>query len=578
MSFFSLIKPYRRGIFLTLVCIFLANILALFLPWGIKTIIDDVLREGNVPLLRAILLGLFGILVLRTGLNFFQKYTSSIIGERIVGDIRRELYWQVQRLSLAGIRTIAPSQILTRITGDVDSIRRFLFGDALDFIYSVFGVAGIVALLVWLNVRLTVVALLTLPFFIVIYIGMVPRLKDRYGRLRDAYGRMTSRVNEVLGGILTVRAFGGERHEKSRFDASQEAIFKIARRTHATNIALWMGAEFFTSAGVLGVLWLGGEDVVAGRMTAGSLIAFYSYLGMLFAPVLRMVNINNSYQEAAAALKRIDEIFTIKDDIPAAVSPVALPSLRGAVEFEAVSYRYSPHRRALDKLTFAVKPGETVGIVGPNGAGKSTLVGLLLRFFDPEEGRILIDGHDLRDLDLGEYRRRVSVVLQEDFLFQDTVADNIRYGRTDVPLPAVVAAARLAQAHDFIEALPNGYDTLVGERGALLSCGQRQRIAIARALVREPSILILDEATSAMDAMTENRIQQVIKGQGKDRTVFIVAHRFSTIMEVDKIIVLEGGRLVASGRHEELLGRSVFYRQLYQEQFKGSNEASAIAP
>jgi ABC-type multidrug transport system fused ATPase/permease subunit len=299
---------------------------------------------------------------------------------------------------------------------------------------------------------------------------------------------------------------------------------------------------------------------------------------MLFAPVLRMVNINNSYQEAAAALKRIDEIFTIKDDIPAAVSPVALPSLRGAVEFEAVSYRYSPHRRALDKLTFAVKPGETVGIVGPNGAGKSTLVGLLLRFFDPEEGRILIDGQDLRELDLAEYRRRVAVVLQEDFLFQDTVADNIRYGRTDVPLPAVVAAARLAQAHDFIEALPNGYDTLVGERGALLSCGQRQRIAIARALVREPSILILDEATSAMDAMTENRIQQVIKGQGKDRTVFIVAHRFSTIMEVDKIIVLEGGRLVASGRHEELLGKSVFYRQLYEEQFKRSGEISAATP
>ena len=572
MPFFSLIRPYRNGIALALVCLFLTNILALFLPWGIKLIIDDVLREGNVRLLHGILWCLLGILAARTALNFLQKYMSSIIGEKIVADLRRRLFDHVQRLPLVRVQALTPSQLLSRISGDVDSIRRFIFGDALDFIYAVFGVAGILVLLVLINARLTMISVMILPFFAVFYFGLLPRLKDRYSRMRDAYGLLMSRINEVLSGMTTVRAFGAEAYEKVRFDRRQKDIFRIAGGTHALNTGMWIAVEMFSSLGVLAVLWAGGEAVIGGRMTAGSLVAFYSYLGMLFAPLIRMAVINSSFQEASAAIQRINEVLSIGEGLPATASVVSRVPVSGAVVFEGVSFGYVPDRRVIEDVSFCVKPGETVGIIGASGVGKSTLVGLVLRFFDPDQGRILIDGRDLRSLDRNEYCRRVAVVLQDDFLFQDSVLENIRYADPGISLAQVRAAARLCLADEFIEALPQGYDTLVGERGSRLSCGQRQRIAIARALVRSPAILVLDEATSSVDAMTENAIQKAVKASAKDRTVFVVAHRFSTIMEADKIVVLESGRVNAVGSHEALLSRCSFYRHLYQEQFKGSGE------
>ena len=573
MSFFFLIKPYRRWIFLTLVCIFLTNILALFLPWGIKMILDDVLRTRDIHLLRMILAGLFIILILRTGLNFSQKYLSSMIGERIVGDLRKKLYEHIHRLAVTDIQVLSPSQILPRITGDVDSIRRFIFGDALDFIYAIFGALGIIILLVWINPRLTWISLTTLPFFMLVYVHFLPELKGRYVQLRDAYGKLTSRISEVLNGITTVHAFGGESYEQMRFSDSQSRVLKVADKTHSLNTALWISVEFFTSVGILSVLWIGGEDVIASRMTPGALVAFYSYLGMLFTPLIRMVIINSSYQEASAALDRIENILSMKSGPAEEGTPVVLSCAKGgSVTFTNVSFCYTPHQRTLNHVTFTIDPGEVVGIIGPSGAGKSTLVGLLLRFFDPEEGQIFINGEDLRRLDLKAYRHSVAVVLQDDFLFQGSVFENICYGMGHTVRADAAEAARLAEAHDFITALPQGYDTLVGERGVLLSCGQRQRIAIARALIRKPAILILDEATSALDAMMENTIQKAIKGQDKERTVFIVAHRFSTIMDVDKIIVLEDGHLVDAGTHDVLLKRCAFYRHLYEEQFKVGDE------
>ncbi len=573
MSLLSLVKPHRRGIFFILFSIFLSNVLALFLPWGIKIIVDGVLvRSGDALLLRKVLCVLLAVLVVRTLLSFLQKYISSMVGEKIVADLRGRLYAHVHGLALVRIRQISPSQILTRITSDVDSVRRFVFGDALDFIYAVFAVGLILVVLGCINGRMMMWTLLTLPLFVVIYFGGIPRLKRCYGRWRDVHGRLTSRVNEVLGGMMTVRAFGGEVYERKMFEAGQKDVVQAAGQAHALNTALWTGAEFFTSMGVLGVLWVGSADVMAGRMTPGALVAFYSYLGMLFAPLMRMVVINSSYQEANAAFERIADVLNIDDKLKLSAAPVALGDLKGEVVFEDVSFRYLTQQRVLEKVSFKVMPGETVAVVGPSGVGKSTLVGLLLRLFDVEEGRILIDGHDLRELDLDAYRRRVSVVLQDDFLFQDTVAANIGYALEGLSFDKIVAAARVAQAHDFIMALSDGYDTKVGERGVLLSCGQRQRIAMARALVRDPRVLVLDEATSAVDAMTENAIQKAVKDFGAPRTVFVVAHRFSTIMEADRIIVMQEGRLVDVGGHTELLERSPFYRELYLEQFKGSGE------
>ncbi|MFH0754790.1 MAG: ABC transporter ATP-binding protein [Candidatus Omnitrophota bacterium] len=572
MPFFSFIKPYRRSVLLILLCMFVSNILALCLPWGVKIIVDTVLTGADKALLKVVLLILLAVLCMRTALNFLHKYISALVGERIVADLRSRLYAHVHSLPLVRIRQMAPSQILTRITSDVDSIRRFVFGDALDFVYSVFAVGAILIVLGLINGRMMLCAVLIMPLFAVIYFGGVPRLKKRYARLRDAHGRMTSRINEVLGGMATVRAFGATKHECDVFEVRQRDVVQVAGKVQVLNTALWVGSEFFSSAGIVGVLWIGGLDVMSGRLTPGELVAFYSYLGMLFAPLIRMVVINSSYQEALAALERIEDVFRVDEEQADVQAPVVLSGLRGEVVFDDVSFQYEQGRAALKGVSFTVMPGETVAVVGPSGAGKSTLVGLILRLFDAYSGRVLIDGNDVRVLDLDAYRSQVAVVLQDDFLFQDSVEANIGYACAGVTPAQVVKAAKAAQAHDFISALPGGYNMKVGERGVHLSCGQRQRLAIARALVRNPRILLLDEATSAVDAMTENVIQKAVRDFGEKKTIFIVAHRFSTIMDADRVIVLRDGRLEAAGVHETLMVRSDFYRELYNEQFKRVGE------
>ena len=305
-------------------------------------------------------------------------------------------------------------------------------------------------------------------------------------------------------------------------------------------------------------------------------IAFYSYLGMLFTPLIRMVIINSSYQEACASLNRINEIMKVNDEVIERQPPLILTSIKGDIEFNNVSFGYSQGENILKNITFSIKAGETVGIVGESGAGKTTLMNLLVRFFDPQSGEIRIDKHCLKDLALKAYRQNLAVVLQDDYLFSTTVKDNISYGSVDVSEAAIKKAARVAEADSFIDQLKDGYLTLAGDRGMRLSCGQRQRIAIARALLRQPRILILDEATSAVDAITENKIQKSICSYMKGRTVIIAAHRFSTIMEADKIIVLDKGEIVEIGNHNYLLNNQSFYSKLYFEQFKEKDQCSMV--
>jgi len=568
MTFYSLISPYRSKIILVLFFILTANLLSLALPWGIKMIIDDVLIRGDTRLLAVIVLVLTGLLILQMGFNFVRKMTGNVIGERIVCDLREKICWQIHKMSLSSIRTMTAPQILTRITGDVENIRRFIFNDAIESIYAVLSLGLITAVLLWINLRLTLVALLALPLFALMYFRFVPRLKDGYQRARDVNGRLAARINEVLNGIAVVRVFTAEDREKERFSQQQKEMFHVAKGNHALNAGLWTGIDFFTSLGVLAVLWIGGMDVIHHRMTPGGLIAFYSYLGMLFSPLVRLVVINSSFQEANASLNRMNEIMETAGDVPQARSPLVLEQVKGRIEFRNVTFGYSSQEDVLKDITFSVQPGETVGIVGPSGAGKTTLMNLMVRFFDPQKGEILIDGHDLRGLDLTAYRRHLAVVLQDDYLFSGTVRDNILYGNPRASRQEMEEAVQAARADGFIHELTEGYETQTGERGTQFSGGQRQRIAIARAVVRRPAVLILDEATCAVDAMTENEIQKAVCQKMKGRTVFIVAHRFSTIMEADKILVLDGGRIVEFGDHSYLLKKKGFYSNLYLEQFK----------
>ncbi|MFT5388315.1 MAG: ABC-type multidrug transport system fused ATPase/permease subunit, partial [Candidatus Omnitrophota bacterium] len=343
---------------------------------------------------------------------------------------------------------------------------------------------------------------------------------------------------------------------------------------HYLNAWIWVGIEFFTSVGVIGILWMGGKDVIAGRMTAGGLVAFYTYVGMLFAPIIRMVVVNASYQEARAAMGRVNDVMAVDDEVREIKAPITLPKIKGSIEFREVNFAYKACRPILKNISFTVNSGETIGVVGASGGGKTTLISLLLRFFDPMSGGIYIDGTQLTQLNLDEYRKQIAVVLQDDFIFDGTIEENISYGKTEASALEVCEAAKIAQAHTFIMDLPEGYKTAIGERGFNLSCGQRQRIAIARAVIKNPAILILDEATSNVDALTENKIQEAIARHMRGKTVFIVAHRFSTIIDSDKIIVIDKGQIVEMGCHNYLLNKQGFYSTLYLEQFKDEDKAS----
>jgi len=572
ITIISLLKPYRAKLVLILTFIFISNLLALILPWVIKIFIDDILINKDTIQLHLIMSLLVASIFLRLIFSFLKTYMSSLVGEKIVQRLRQTIYEHLPQLSLISINRISPSQILTRITQDVESTRRFLFRDAIEFIYAFFNIGFIIIILAYLNIRLTGIALLTLPMFAGIYFHLLPELQNNHSQLREMYGALSSRMNEFLNGIRVVRSFARYTNEKKLFDQKQKDILHIAKKTHFLNSWVWVGIEFFTSLGVVGILWIGGSDVVANRMTAGELVAFYTYLGILFSPIIRMVIINTSYQEVLASIKRINEILRIDDEVSQPQFPISLSNSAGRIEFLKVNFQYRTQKPLLKDIHFIVEPGETIGIVGASGAGKTTLISLLLRFFDPDKGEIRIDGCNLNKLNLNVYRQQIAVVLQDDFLFSGSIEDNIKYGHLEASQQEVMEAAQIAQAHAFISALPQGYQTEIGERGFNLSNGQRQRLAIARAIIKNPAILVLDEATSSVDALTENDIQKSIHQYMLGRTIFIVAHRFSTIMDADKIIVLDKGRIVEIGPHSDLLQNNGFYSKLYFEQFKDKEE------
>jgi subfamily B ATP-binding cassette protein MsbA len=571
----SFLKAYKRRLFFCFICIVITNLIGLSLPWALKLIIDNVLVARNYHLLNLIAIGLIIVFLLRLYFGFMKEYLSAFVGERIVYDLRSRLHWHLQRLSLPYIEKISSGEVISRIIGDVDSIRNFLFGGMLDFIYSFFNIGFVLIVLFALDWRLTLISSIYLPVFGIAYFKLVPKLEQKHRILRQKYAELTGRLNEVFSGIRIVRAFTRNTYEDAKFTSKQDEIFTQAISTHKLGTWLWIGAEFLSSLGLVTLLWFGARAVLSGRITAGALLAFYSYLGMLFYPVIKIVVINNDYQQASASIKRTTDILEEEQERAKVGKAIVLKEIKGWVTFENVSFSYSDGRSALTDINLNVIPGETVALVGPSGTGKTTIVSLLARFFNPGNGRILIDGYDLRTLDLESYRERIALVLQDDFLFSDTIRENILYGLTvgsdrdsSVIEKKMIQAAKTANAHQFIMEFPQGYETQVGERGIRLSGGQRQRIAIARALLREPAILILDEATSDLDSKSENLIKESLRRLMQGRTTFVIAHRLSTIMGADKIVVIDGGSIVQTGSHFDLIKTEGIYKTMCEEQLQ----------
>jgi len=566
-EFLRLLRPYRKKACFAFISILIANLLGLAFPWVIKIIIDEVLVKKDFFLLNALTAGLVAVFILRFYFGYVREYLVSFIGENIVYDLRGKLYWHVQRLSVGFIENNRTGRLVSGLIGDVDSIKKFLFGGLIDFIYSFFNLFFVLCILIMLDWRLALISLVYLPVFGLTFFKLTPRLKARHSLVREKYAEMTARLNEVFTGIRVVAGFAKERHEADRFSLTQKEIMGTSLEGHRVGIFLWMGSEFITSMGLVTIIWFGARAVFTGRISAGMLMAFYSYLGMLFIPVIKIVVINNYYQEAAASLDRVRIMLSQEPKVKEKKRPIVLDTMRGDLIFKGVGFSYDGKREVLSDINLDVKRSDVVALVGKSGAGKSTLINLVLRFYDPVKGSIHIDGHDLKDCELKSYRSKIAMVLQDDYLFSASIRENILYGNPEAPDVDLIEAAKLANAHQFITELPDGYDTQIGERGIKLSYGQRQRISIARALLRNPTILILDEATSNVDSETERLIvEQAYKNLIRNRTTFIIAHRLSTVTHADKIVFIEDGRIVESGKHLELLDKKENYWKMWTQQ------------
>jgi subfamily B ATP-binding cassette protein MsbA len=566
-DFLSLLKPYKKQVFFAFASILVANLLGLAFPWVIKLVIDEVLPQRNIFLLNALAIALVAVFMLKFYFGYMREYLVSFIGENVVCDLRQRLYWHLQRLSVRYIENTPTGKIISGIIMDVDSIRNFLFGGMIDFIYSFFNLFFVLIILFILDWRLTLIFLFYLPVFSLAFFKLTPRLKDKHTFLRDKYAQLTARLNEVFNGIRIVSGFAQEEYESNEFNRKQREIFQASMGSHKLGIFLWMSSEFFSSLGLATLIWLGGRAVFSGRITTGTLMAFYSYLGMLFFPVIKMVIINNYYQEAAASLERIHQVLAQEPGIKEAQHPILPDKIKGNVRFDNISFNYDNRKEVLSGINLEIKESEVVALVGKSGAGKTTLINLLLRFYEPTEGAIYIDGYNLKELALKSYRSQIAMVLQDDYLFSGTIKENILYGQPRACEADMIKVANLANAHQFILELPDGYNTQIGERGVKLSYGQRQRISIARAILRNPAILILDEATSSVDSQTERLIiegayQNLMTG----RTTFVIAHRLSTITSADKIIFIEDGKITEMGSHYQLLEKKGSYWRMWLEQ------------
>jgi len=552
-NFISLLKPYKKKVLFALSAILMANLLGLAFPWAIKVVIDEVLIKKNSFLLNVLAVGLVVVFILKFYFGFIREYLVSFVGEKVVCDLRNKLYWHLQRLSVKYVDGTATGKIISGIIGDVESIRDFLFGGLIDFLYSFFNIFFVLIVLLVLDWRLTLISLAFLPIFGVTFIKFTPRLKDKHRLVREKYAELTARLSEVLNGIRIVAGFAKERYEAYKFEARQKEIFNASIEGHKLAIFLWMGSEFISSLGLVTLIWFGARAVFSGRITAGTLMAFYSYLGMLFYPVVKMVIINNYYQEASASMERINRLLFQEPDIKEKTRPIKLDEIKGNIRFAGVSFSYNNKREILSGISLDIREQEIIALVGKSGAGKTTLINLLLRFYELTKGEIFIDGYPLKDLELKSYRSKIAIVLQDDYLFSTSIRENILYSKPEACEDDIIEASQLANAHNFIVELPGGYDTKIGERGIKLSYGQRQRVSIARAILRNPAILILDEATSNVDSETERLIiEGAYKNLMRNRTTFIIAHRLSTITYADRIVFIEDGRIMETGTHFNL--------------------------
>ena len=549
------------------------------IPRLLGTAIDSAL-VGGVRADLAILAGvIIGLGLIRGLTGYFQSYLSEGVSQRAAFDIRNEFFEKLQRLSFGFHDKQQTGNLMSKATADVDAVRWLFSMGIIHGLRITLMLAAVAAVLIWMNYRLGLATMSFVPLFVWHAMAMGQKMRGTWMAVQLETGRMTTVLQESLAGMRVVKAFGARRHEEGKFEERAEALAE-----HSYNVAAMFATRgsmmtFFFSIATGVILWVGGREVAADRLTPGEMAAFILYMSMLAMPVRMAGWIVNIFSRASSAGKRIFDVLDAESPVKESADAVEMERVKGKVRFEDVALAYDSGPPAIRNVTFEVESGQLVAILGAAGSGKSTLVHVIPRFYDVSSGRVLIDGMDTREATLASLRRNVGIVLQDVFVFGASIRDNIRYGVDDTTEAEVVRAAEIAQLHDFIVGLPQGYDTPVGERGVTLSGGQRQRLAIARTLLLDPPILILDDSTSSVDVGTEYHIQRALAEVVKNRTTFVIAHRLSTIREADLILVIEHGEVVERGTHEELSRLDGYYRKIYNLQLKPQeDDGSAEAP
>ena len=544
----------------------LADVLA---PWPLKIIFDHILLAkplpptlallqpvldwGTWPALMVATLAIATIALAGGVLAYLQLYTTAKVGHRITWRLRGELFAHLQRLSLAFHRDSRSGELLTKVAGDTNLLRDMFSDWALTLGRHALTLVAMLSVMFLLNWQLALVVAATLPPLLGVIFALNRRVKASVREQRKHEGLMATRLNEVLSSIALVQAFGRHTYEEDRFSREIEANYESGMRTTRTTGAIVKAIAVISAAGTAITVLLGAHEVLVGRLTPGELLVFITYVTSLYKPVRDLGRLSAKFSRASVSAQRVAEILDHEPDIADAPDALELKRPAGEIVFENVSFGYGAGRPVFDSLSLRIAAGERVALVGPSGAGKSTLLNLLLRLYEPTAGRVLIDGIDIRRFTRDSLRREIGIVLQDNILFGVSVRENIAYGRPDAPLDAIEAAARAARAHEFIVDLPEGYDTEIGERGATLSGGQRQRLCLARALVKEPAILVMDEPTASIDAVSARLVNEAVARVHRNRTLIVISHEYSDMASYDRILVLQNGRLVESGAHEALL-------------------------
>jgi ATP-binding cassette subfamily B multidrug efflux pump len=577
------LRPYWRQVLASVILLFLLTGLSLIVPEIIRQVIDVGLKQSDIRYLVNAALVLVGIGVLNATFTYFQRYINEWIASHVGYDLRNSLYNHIQHLSFSYHDHAQTGQLISRTIEDVRSVERFAGSYAVNLIQVVVLLVGITVLLLITNSHLAAIALLPLLPLIMLTTNFGKRVSSYFLDVDNALGDLSARLQENVSGVQVVRAFAREPHEIRRFDQANKLLFNARVKVNFEWSKIMPSSQFLVTAGTLLILWFGGQMVMNGSMTIGELVAFNSYLLLMSSPAQQLTWLINSAGEAAAGAQRAFTVLDTPFEIESPPDQPALPAISGQVKFHNVSFQYQGEKAsALQNISVTVMPNQVVALIGTTGSGKTSLVNLIPRFYDVTEGAVLVDGYDVRQVDLVSLRKQIGIVLQTSLLFSTTIRENIAYGSPEAGLDDVIAAAKAAQAHEFIMELPQGYETVVGERGITLSGGQRQRVAIARALLLDPRILILDDSTSSVDTATELQIQRALVNLMKGRTTFVIAHRLSTVHRADLILVMDEGRIVERGTHTELLAQSGLYREIYelqlsdQESFRETMESLGL--